>query len=121
MGAPNRKGWMMDAATTSISPAMVDDLVSRVVRCVAPSRIIVFGSAARGEVGPNSDLDILVIVPDGTHRSETARKLCHALWDLGIPKDVVVATESDVEEFGEEPSLVIHPALKEGKEIYRAS
>ncbi len=111
----------MNAATTSIAPAMIDDLVSRIVRCVAPSRILVFGSAARGELGPNSDLDILVIVPDGTHRGETARKLCHALWDLGVPKDVVVVTESDVDEFGEEPSLVIHPALEEGKEIYCAS
>ena len=104
-----------------ILPESLKGLVERIVRTVQPRRIVLFGSAARGEMGPDSDLDVLVVVTDGTHRRQTARRLYHALWDLGVPKDVVVVTESDVVAFADEPSLVIHPALKEGRELYRAS
>lgn len=68
----------------------------------------------------DSDLDVLVIMPDSAHRRETARQIYPALRRLGTPKDVVVVTESDVARFAHEPSLVIYPALTEGKEIYRA-
>ena len=49
-------------------PQIIDDLVRRIVEVVHPRRIILFGSAARGDMGPDSDIDILVVVPDGTHR-----------------------------------------------------
>ena len=70
---------------------------------------------------PDSDLDVLVVVADGMHRREAARRLYGALWDLGVPKDVVVVTESDVVQHGDNPSLVIRPALEEGRELYRAA
>jgi len=109
----------------SISPEvkqeLVSDLVQRILRAVQPRRIILFGSAARGQMGPNSDLDVLVVMPDGIHRRQTARRIYRALAGLGVPKDVVVVTESDVQQFADEPSLVICPALREGKELYRAS
>jgi hypothetical protein len=60
-------------------------------------------------------------MPDGTHRRQTARRLYLALGGLGVAKDLVVVTESDIEQYGEEPSLVICPALREGREIYRAA
>lgn len=72
-------------------------------------------------MGPHSDLDVLVVMPDGTHRRQTANTLYRALSGFGYPKDIVVVTEDDVRRFGDEPSLVICPALKEGKELYRAS
>lgn len=102
------------------SPALVDELVRRIVGAVQPSRIVLFGSAARGDMHPGSDLDILVIVPDGTHRRKTAALLSRTLWDLGVPKDIVVVTEGDVRQYRDEPSLVIQPALTEGRELYRA-
>lgn len=107
--------------TSSLIEKHLEDLVNRVVRTVQPLRIILFGSAAKGQTGPDSDLDVLVVMPDGVHRRHTAQRLYRVLADLGIPKDLVVVTESDVRQFGDEPSLVIHPALKEGKELYRAS
>ncbi len=53
-------------------PAILDELVRRTVQAVDPVRIILFGSAARGKMGPNSDLDILVVItrrlrPRGRH------------------------------------------------------
>jgi uncharacterized protein len=100
---------------------ILSELVRRIVETVSPRRIILFGSAARESMGPDSDLDILVVMPDGVHRRETARRVYRALNRLGAPKDVVVVTEGDVQRFRDEPSLVIFPALREGREIYRAS
>lgn len=92
----------------------------RVVEAVHPRRIILFGSAARGEWGPQSDLDLLVVMPDGVHRRRTARAVYRSLGGLGFAKDVVVVTESDLERFGQNPSLVIYPALQQGQELYDA-
>lgn len=99
---------------------IIDELVRRILEAVQPRRIILFGSAARGEMGPDSDLDVLVVMPDGTHRHQTADHLYRALYGLGHAKDIVVVTEGDVAEYGANPSLVLYPALREGKEIYRA-
>jgi uncharacterized protein len=110
----------MEAATV-VDKATLDQLVARIVETAHPRRIILFGSAARGQMGPHSDVDLLVIMPNGVHRRRTAQRLYMALRDSEVAKDIVVVTESDVREYGDEPSLVICPALKEGRELYSAS
>lgn len=109
----------MDKSTV-LSPDFLDLVVRRIVEAVQPRRIILFGSAARGELGPNSDLDLLVVVPDGVHRRKTAQTLYRSLPAIGIGKDIVVVTESDVRHYRNNPSLVLYPALREGKELYVA-
>ena len=101
--------------------AMLEEMVRRIVAAVNPLRIVLFGSAARGEVGPNSDLDVLVVMPDGVHRRRTAQVIYRSLSGLGVPKDVVVVTQGDVREHGENPSLVLCPALQHGQELYNAA
>ena len=108
-------------ASSVLSEDVVADLVRRIVRTVDPKRIILFGSAVRNQMGPHSDVDLLVVMPDGAHRRQTARRIYRALSGMGISKDIVVVTESDVRQFADEPSLVICPALKEGRELYRAA
>jgi predicted nucleotidyltransferase len=105
----------------SIEKQVLDRLVSRVVEAVHPRRVVLFGSAARGQMGPHSDVDLLVVMPDGAHRRQTAQRLYRALAGLGVAKDIVVVTESDVRQFADEPSMVVHSALKEGRELYRAA
>ena len=109
------------ARSMVIERQILDRVVTRIVETVQPRRIILFGSAALGQMGPHSDLDLLVVMPDGIHRRQTSQRLYRALWGSGIPKDIVVVTESDVRQFADEPSLVICPALKEGTEVYRAA
>ena len=104
----------------SVTEDILHELVRRIVGAAEPKRIILFGSAARGTLGPHSDLDFLVIMPDGVHRRRTAQTIYRALSGLGVAKDVVVVTEKDVEEHGKNPSLVIYPALREGRELYHA-
>jgi predicted nucleotidyltransferase len=100
---------------------LLAEIVKRVTRAVQPVRVVLFGSAVRGEMGPNSDLDILVVMPDGTHRRKASRAIFQALRGLGIPKDIVVVTEQDVHQYGDNPSLVLKPALEEGQELYHAA
>ena len=98
---------------------LLQGVVEKIVAAVHPLRIILFGSAARGEMGPNSDLDLLVVMPDGVHRRRTAQMLFSSLSGIGVPKDVIVVTRSDLIEYGDNPSLVIFPAMIDGKELYR--
>jgi predicted nucleotidyltransferase len=100
---------------------LTDELVRRIVEAVHPLRIILFGSAARGEMGSNSDLDVLVVMPDGIHRRKTAQEIYRQMWGFGFAKDIVVVTESDVQEYGSNPYMVIKSALEEGRELYLAA
>lgn len=105
----------------SIEKQVLDRLVSNIVEAVHPRRIILFGSAARGHMTPDSDLDFLVVMPDGIHRRRTAQAIYRALWGFGVAKDIVVVTETDVRLYRDNPALVLFPALREGKELYRAA
>ena len=58
---------------------VVARVVRRVVEEVAPLRVVLFGSRARGTARPDSDVDLLVVVPDGTERRATAKRLYRRL------------------------------------------
>jgi predicted nucleotidyltransferase len=105
----------------SPTPEELADLVTRITSGLRPSRIILFGSAARGDMGPDSDLDVLVVMPDGCDRLAVSQTVYRLLRGLRYPKDVIVVLESDVARLGGNPHLVIHTALTEGKELYRAA
>jgi predicted nucleotidyltransferase len=101
-------------------PRILSDLVRRIVEVAHPRQIILFGSAARDEMGPDSDLDVLVVVPDATPCRQTAQTIYRHLIGLDASVDVVVATESDLRQYGDNFSLVYYPALREGRAIYAA-
>ncbi|HED03420.1 MAG TPA: nucleotidyltransferase domain-containing protein [Candidatus Fraserbacteria bacterium] len=94
------------------------EIVRRIVEAAQPEKIILFGSAARGDLGPDSDLDLLVIKAGPVHRGHLTEKIYMNLLGVGQAVDVVVVTPEDVEHYREAYSLVIAPALHEGKVIY---
>ena len=98
----------------------LDKLVQRIVDAVHPLKIILFGSAARGEMGPDSDFDLLVVMPDGTHRRHTAQHLYGVITGVKVPYDIVVATPADLEKHRDDTGLIYHAVLKEGKMLYAA-
>jgi predicted nucleotidyltransferase len=100
---------------------VIDEAVRRIVDEAHPVQVVVFGSAVRGDFGPDSDLDLLVVMPDGTDRLETGYRLHRRLRRLGCAKDIVVVLESEVEALRDNPSLIIHTALTEGREVYHAA
>ena len=97
---------------------VVDQLVHQIVDSVQPLQIVLFGSAARGSFGPDSDIDLLVVMPEGTHRRKTAQKLYREIDGLGVPFDVLVATPIDLEQYKDTIGLIYRTVLREGKVIY---
>jgi predicted nucleotidyltransferase len=96
----------------------LDRLITRIVQTVHPLRIILFGSSAAGELRPGSDIDLLVVMPDGTHRRRTGQTLYRRLTGIGVPFDVLVATPSDLEEHKDNVGLIYRNVLKEGRQVY---
>ncbi|MCC7021549.1 MAG: nucleotidyltransferase domain-containing protein [Thermomicrobiales bacterium] len=96
------------------------EIVRRIVEVAAPERIILFGSAARAEAGPESDLDLLVIKPGRYHRGRMTEEIYLRLVGIGRAVDVVVVTSEDVDRYQDAPGLVIAPALREGRVVYAA-
>jgi uncharacterized protein len=95
------------------------EIVARIVRVAQPQKIILFGSAARGNARPDSDLDLLV-VKDGVKRRALAGLIYRSLIGVGRAIDIVVASSDDIRRYGDSPALVLYPALREGRVIYAA-
>ncbi len=97
---------------------IIDKLVQCIVEAVHPLRIILFGSAARGRIGPDGDIDVLVVMPRGVHRRQTAQLLYRQIGGLGVPFDILVATPDDLEKHKDNIGLIYRTVLREGMEIY---
>ena len=98
----------------------LDLIVQRIMDVFHPLRIILFGSAARGEAGQDSDIDLLVVMPEGTPRLATAEKLHMRMFGIPAAIDFLVATPSDLERNRDNIGLVYRTILKEGRELYAA-
>lgn len=105
---------------TKPSPEVLQDIVARIVQVAHPRRLILFGSAARDEMGPDSDIDLLVVVQGPVHRRDLAGQIYRNLHGVPVPVDVIVVTENDIREFGHKIGTVLYPALKEGVLVYEA-
>ena len=101
-------------------PQLLADIVRRVVEAAEPEQIILFGSAARGEMGPDSDIDLLVIKAGKFNRCRLTTAIYRHLRGKGAAVDVVVVTPEEVQRYGDSPYLVLQHALKEGKVVYGA-
>jgi len=109
---------MDDTAATKPDAAFLEDLVRQIVQAFKPLRIILFGSAARGKMSPDSDVDLLIVMPNGTHRLHTAQDLhCRIKHGL-VPVDFVVATPEDLKKYADDPGKIYWAVLEEGRTIY---
>ena len=95
-------------------------LIDRIVEAVNPIRVILFGSAARGEAHPGSDIDILVVVDEGRHRRHTAQELYRSIRGVGVPFDIIVAHPGDLEKHKDNIGLIYRNVLRDGREVYAA-
>jgi predicted nucleotidyltransferase len=97
------------------------ELVRRIVGVTNPLRILLFGSAARGDMRPGSDLDVLVVMPEGTHRRQTAQALHEQMVGFPVSVDILVTTPAVLEQQRDNLGLVYRRILREGQDIYVAA
>jgi uncharacterized protein len=103
-----------------VTQEQLNEMVRRIVEAAHPLQIIMFGSTARGEAEQWSDVDVLVIVSDGTHRLDTAENIYRKLHGLRVDVDLIVATEGDIARYKDSPGLVYRDAIRDGRMLYAA-
>ena len=101
----------------TIDQSVLDDVIARVVEVADPEKIILFGSAARGGMTRNSDIDLLIIRKGG-HSRRLVGQIYRRLRGVEIAVDAIVVSPEDVERYKDSHALVIKPALREGTVVY---
>jgi uncharacterized protein len=96
----------------------IKQMVQRIVRQFHPERVILFGSHARGEGGPDSDVDLLVVMPVHGSRRKKQVEIRVALHDIRVPIDVIVTSPEDFAWRKEIVGTIEYPAVREGKVLY---
>ena len=97
---------------------VLDEIVRRVVEVAQPERIILFGSAARGDMTHDSDVDLLVVKSGVTDQIRLAQEIHLSFWGLLVPIDVIVVSPEDIAKFANGVGTIIPSAMEEGKVIY---
>jgi len=100
---------------------LLAEIVRRLVAAYQPERVYLFGSRARGEAGPDSDYDVLVVVPDNAPPERRSSRLGYeALWGTGTAVDVVVVTRDYYEWMLEAAASLPATVEREGRLLYAA-
>jgi len=101
-----------------ITSQLIDKMVRRLARRFKPEQIILFGSHARGTAGPDSDVDLLVVMPLIGSKRDKELEMRLALHDFVVAMDVIVVTPEEVARRRHIPGTIIRPAFREGKVLY---
>lgn len=97
------------------------EVVRRLVAIYAPERIYLFGSQARGDAGPDSDYDLMLVVPDGASPERRRSAMAYeALWGTGLPVDVIVWTRGHFESRLHIPASLSAAVMREGRLLHAA-
>ena len=99
-------------------PAILQQIVQRLARQFDPDQIILFGSYARGDAGPDSDLDLLVVLPVTGRKADLELAMRLAVHDIKFPKDIIVVTPEEAARQRLIPGTIVRPAFLEGKALY---
>jgi predicted nucleotidyltransferase len=96
-------------------------MIERLIAVLNPDYIYAFGSQVRGDAGPESDLDLLIVVP---HASEPAHRLAqaayHALPVHSLPIEILVMSRDEFERRSRAASSLPATILREGRTLYAA-
>ena len=111
---------MEPVSLTPITDALIKRVAQRIVEACDPDALYLFGSAARGETTPGSDLDLLVVLPlpEGVMTHEIASDLQRLFRGWRVPLDIIVRTP---EQFARErrlPGFASRTAVREGRLLH---
>ena len=102
-----------------LEQSILERIIQRIVEVADPEKIILFGSAARGEMGRNSDVDLLII-KEGEDELDLMARIYRNLRGVGAAVDAIVVSPEDVERYRDSHALIIKPALREGRVVYES-
>ena len=109
---------MPRAAKGTAVRAHIDRMVKRIVRKFRPQQVILFGSQARGDAGPDSHVDLLVVMDFDRAAREKRVEIRMALHDILVPKDIIVTRPEDFALRKDVVGTIEWPAAREGKVLY---
>jgi len=105
----------------TVDETLLDEVVRRVLTVARPERIILFGSAATGQMTKDSDLDLLVVEPEPADTRDRSVRIRRALGDVPYPVDVIVMSSARFEETKNLIGGIAYPARKYGRVLYEAA
>lgn len=114
---------LYDAGTMTINGKTIDpriaDMVGRIVEMAKPEQVILFGSRAAGTERPDSDVDLLVVMPLRKPRRQLEGDLHAAVAHSELSKDILVFTPEEMERFRHVSGTMVGPALISGVVVYQ--
>ena len=102
----------------SVVQKKIEEMVRRIVERFHPDQILLFGSYARGQAGPDSDVDLLVVMPVSGSKREIAVEIDLAVAGMGLPKDIIVVTPEEMARTKDIIGTIAYPAVREGRVMY---
>ena len=93
-------------------------MAQRIVERFAPDRVILFGSRASGRAGPDSDVDLLVVMPVRGSKRRKVVEIGVALHDFSVPKDIMISTPEEFAWRKDVVGTIEYPAAREGRVLY---
>ena len=100
---------------------LIQTIATRIAEAIHPQKIILFGSWARGERGPHSDIDLLIIQESTLPRPQRYAQVRRLFWGMGLPMDILVYTPEEFARYQSVPGSFTHTVTHEGKVLYAES
>jgi len=104
-----------------IDDKIIEEIVRQILTVAKPDKIILFGSAATGQMTRDSDVDLLIVEPDPSDQQNEYVRIIKALWDFDYPFDILFIATQWFEESKDVVGGIAYPANKYGKVIYEAA
>jgi predicted nucleotidyltransferase len=93
-------------------------IIARITAAIDPQKIILFGSWARGERGPHSDIDLLIVQESSLPRPRRYAQIRRLFWGMGLPMDILVYTPEEFARYQSVPGSFTHTVAREGRVLY---
>jgi predicted nucleotidyltransferase len=103
------------SVTRAVDDTLIAEAGRRLAAAAPDAQVILFGSHARGEAGPHSDVDFLVVEPEVANEAEESVRLHRTLRDLRMPADVIVVSRDYADRWREVRGCLVHVALSQGR------
>ena len=108
-----------------ITQHILEEMVKEIVKSVDPEQIILFGSQVKGDEGPGSDIDLLIVESHPFEKGRSRRKEMARIWRtlarFNIPKDILVYSQDEVEYWKDSLNNIVDRAVREGRVLYERS